>query len=44
LVKEYWYSPLNYGVFGCEKKVKREKYVRENMRREKEVRNRGEIE
>jgi hypothetical protein len=32
-----------YGVFGCKKKVKREKKVRENLRREKEMRNRVDL-
>jgi hypothetical protein len=33
--KVNWYLTLFYGVFDCEKKVIRKKYVRENKRREK---------
>ena len=31
------------GVFGCEKKMRREKEVRESKRREKDVRNREDL-
>jgi hypothetical protein len=30
-------------MFGCEKKIRREKYVRESKRREKNVRNRVDL-
>jgi len=37
------YDSFFYGVFGCEKKVWREKNVRKSMKREKYVRNRVEL-
>jgi hypothetical protein len=36
------YDKLN-GMFGCEKKMRREKKVRESLRREKDVRNRVDL-